>query len=67
MGSGLFSEIKNNPWALALVIVVHLIVVVLLSINLASDEKPPMPAAQKNKIIDAVVVDANKYDERKKQ
>ena len=67
MGSGLISEIKNNPWALALVIVVHIVLIVLLSINLASDEKPPVPAAQKHKIIDAVVVDAAKYDEREKQ
>jgi colicin import membrane protein len=67
MGSGLLSEIKNNPWALALVIAVHIVLIVLLSINLASDEKPPMPAAQKHKIIDAVVVDAAKYDEREKQ
>jgi len=67
MSSGLFSEIKNNPWALALVIIFHLVLIVLLSINLASDEKPPMPSAQKHKIINAVVVDAKKYDERKKQ
>lgn len=67
MNSGLLSEIKNNPWALALVIAVHLVLIVLLSINLASDDKPPMPAAQKHKIIDAVVVDASKYDEREKQ
>ena len=67
MSSGLISEIKNNPWALALVIAVHIVLIVLLSINLASDEKPPVPAAQKHKIIDAVVVDATKYDEREKQ
>jgi colicin import membrane protein len=67
MSSGLLSEIKNNPWALALVIVVHLVLIVLLSINLASDEKPPVPAAKKHNIIDAVVVDATKYDEREKQ
>lgn len=67
MGSGLLTEIKNNPWALALVIVVHVVLIVLLSINLASDEKPPMPAAQKHKIIDAVVIDAKKYDQREKQ
>jgi colicin import membrane protein len=67
MGSGLLSEIKNNPWALALVIAFHLVLIVLLSINLSSDEKPPMPAAQKHKIIDAVVIDAKQYDEREKQ
>jgi len=67
MRSGLFTEIKNNPKALALVILFHLVLIVLLSINLASDEKPPMPSSQKHRIIDAVAVDANKYDERKKQ
>jgi len=67
MSSGLLTEIKNNPWALALVIVFHLVLVVLLSINLSSDEKPPMPAAKKHDIIDAVVVDAKMYDEREKQ
>lgn len=67
MSSGLFSEIKNNPWVLALVILFHIGLVILLSINLADDEKPPMPTAQKHKIIDAVVVDATKYDEREKQ
>jgi len=67
MSSGLLSEIKNNPWALAFVIAVHIVLIVLLSINLASDEKPPVPAAQKHQIIDAVVVDATKYDEREKQ
>jgi colicin import membrane protein len=64
---GLFSEIKNHPKILALVILFHIVLIVLLSINLASDDKPPMPMAQKHKIISAVVVDAKKYDERKKQ
>lgn len=67
MRSGLFTEIKNNPLALAGVILFHLVLIVLLSINLASDEKPPVPASQNHKIIDAVAVDASKYDERKKQ
>lgn len=67
MRSGLFTEIKNNPLALAVVILFHLVLIVLLSINLASDEKPPVPSSQKHNIIDAVAVDANKYDERKKQ
>ena len=52
---------------MALVILVHIGLVVLLSINLSNDEKPPMPMAQKHKIIDAVVVDAKKYDQRVKQ
>ena len=64
---GLLSEIKNHPRILALVILFHLVVVVMLSINLSSDEKPPMPKAQKHKIISAVAVDAKKYDEQKKQ
>jgi len=67
MRSGLLTEIKNNPLALAVVILFHIVLIVLLSINLASDEKPPMPSSQKHNIIDAVAVDANKYDERKKQ
>ncbi|MCK4676475.1 MAG: hypothetical protein KAT61_11180, partial [Gammaproteobacteria bacterium] len=64
---GLFSEIKNHPKILALVILFHLGLVVLLSSNLSNDEKPPMPMAQKHKIISAVAVDAKKYDEQKKQ
>jgi colicin import membrane protein len=67
MSSGLLTEIKNNPWAIALVVVFHLVLIVLLSINLSSDEKPPMPAAKKHEIINAVVVDAKMYDEREKQ
>lgn len=67
MRSGLFSEIKNNPWVLAFVILLHIGLIILLSINLSDDEKPPMPAAKKHNIIDAVVVDAKKYDEREKQ
>ncbi len=67
MRSGLFAEIKNNPLALAGVILFHLVLIVLLSINLASDDKPPVPSSQKHKIIDAVAVDASKYDARVKQ
>ena len=65
--SGLLTEIRKHPWILALVIVVHLGLLVLLSINLADNEAPPMPMAKKNVIIDAVAVDAKKYDEREKQ
>ena len=65
--SGLFTEIKKHPKILALVILLHLGLAVLLGLNLSSDDAPPMPMAQKHKIIDAVVVDAKKYDERKKQ
>jgi len=67
MRAGLFTEIKNNPWALAFVISIHIVLIVLLSINLSSDKKPPMPVAQKHNIIDAVAVDAKKYDDREKQ
>jgi len=67
MRSGLFTEIRNNPKALAAVILFHLVLIVLLSINLASDDKPPVPSSQKHKIIDAVAVDASKYDARVKQ
>jgi colicin import membrane protein len=65
--SGLFAELKKHPWILALVILVHLGLALLLGLNLSNDEAPPMPSAQKHKIIDAVVVDANKYDERVKK
>lgn len=65
--SGLFAELKKHPWIMVLVILVHIGLVVLLSINLSNDEKPPVPMAQKHKIIDAVVVDAKKYDQREKQ
>jgi len=65
--SGIFTEIKKHPKILALVILVHLVLAILLGLNLSNDEAPPMPMAQKHKIIDAVVVDATKYDERKKQ
>lgn len=65
--SGLFSEIKKHPWVLALVILVHLGLLILLSINLSDDEKPPMPAAMKHDIIEAVAVDADEYDRREKQ
>ena len=65
--SGLFSELKKHPWIMVFVVLVHIGLVVLLSINLSNDEKPPVPMAQKHKIIDAVVVDAKQYDEREKQ
>ena len=65
--SGLFAELKKHPLIMVLVILVHIGLVVLLSINLSNDEKPPVPMAQKHKIIDAVVVDAKKYDQREKQ
>jgi len=65
--SGLFSELKKHPWIMVLVILFHAGLVVLLSINLSNDEKPPVPMSQKHKIIDAVVVDAKKYDDRVKQ
>jgi len=65
--SGLFSELKKHPWIMVFVILFHAGLVVLLSINLSNDEKPPVPMSQKHKIIDAVVVDAKKYDDRVKQ
>lgn len=64
---GLFSELKKHPWIMALVILVHIGVILLLSINLLDNNEPPVPASQKHKIIDAVAVDAKLYDERKKQ
>ncbi|MCK4706195.1 MAG: cell envelope integrity protein TolA [Gammaproteobacteria bacterium] len=65
--SGLFAELKKHPLIMVFVVLFHIALVVLLSINLSNDEKPPMPMAQKHKIIDAVVVDANQYDKREKQ
>ena len=65
--SGLFSEIKKHPWILALVILVHMALALMLGLNLSNDEKPPMPSAKKHNIIDAVVINANQYDEREKQ
>ena len=64
---GLFAEIKKHPRALAAVILFHVALGIMLSINLASDEAPPMPAAKKQNIINAVAVDARLYDEKKKQ
>ena len=64
---GLFSELKKHPWIMALVILVHIGVILLLSINLLDNNEPPVPSSQKHKIIDAVAVDAKLYDERKKQ
>ena len=65
--SGLFSELKKHPWIMVFVVLVHVGLVVLLSINLSNDEKPPVPMAQKHNIINAVAVDAKKYDKREKQ
>ena len=65
--SGLFSELKKHPWIMVFVVLLHVGLVVLLSINLSNDEKPPVPMAQKHNIINAVAVDAKKYDEREKQ
>ena len=65
--SGLLTEIKNHPRILVLVIVIHIGLVILLSINLSNNEKPPMPATKQHNIINAVAVDAKQYDEREKQ
>lgn len=52
---------------MAVVILFHVGLAIMLSINLASDDKPPVPSAKKHNIINAVAVDAKQYDERKKQ
>ena len=65
--SSLFAELKKHPWILAVVILAHVGLAILLGINLSHDDKPPMPAAKKHNIIDAVAVDAKAFDERKKQ
>ena len=65
--SGLFVELKKHPWIIVLVVLIHLGVALLLGLNLSNDEPPPMPSAQKHEIIDAVVVDAKRYDDRVKE
>ncbi|MBL4711369.1 MAG: hypothetical protein JKX75_02510, partial [Gammaproteobacteria bacterium] len=65
--SGLFTELKQHPWILALVLLVHLVVALLLGLNLASNDNTPMPKAQKHNIINAVAIDAKKHDEQKKK
>ncbi len=65
--SGLLAEIKKHPWIIALVVAVHLFLIVLLSINLLDDDKPPMPASQKHQTINAIAVDAKAYDDREKK
>ncbi len=64
--SGLFAELKNHPWVLLLVILLHLGGLLLLGLNL-SNKAPPMPMAQKHNIINAVVIDGKQFDERVKQ
>jgi colicin import membrane protein len=65
--SGLFTELKKHPLILLLVVLLHLGLALLLGLNLTRDDAPSMPVAQKHNIIDAVVVDAKKYDEGEKQ
>lgn len=65
--NSLFAELKKHPWILAVVIIGHVALAILLSVNLAHDDKPPVPSAKKHNIIDAVVVDAKAFDDRKKQ
>jgi len=50
-----------------MVVLVHLGLALLLGLNLSNNEPPPMPNAQKHKIIDAVAVDVKKYDESVKK
>jgi len=64
--SGLFQEIKKHPWILALVIALHLGLAALLGVNLMDNSPHKVQLASKQ-IIDAVAVDAKKYDEREKQ
>jgi colicin import membrane protein len=65
--ASLIAELKKRPWILFLVVAVHITLAVVLSINLSDTDKPPMPAATKHNIIDAVAIDAKAYDEREKQ
>lgn len=56
--SGLLNSLKSNPAALALSIVLHAIVLILLGINLSSNEVPEI-SGSKQEIVKAVLVDAS--------
>jgi len=64
--SGLFQEIKQHPWILALVIALHMGLAALLGVNLM-DSSPHTVQAVSKQIINAVAVEAEKYDEREQQ
>jgi colicin import membrane protein len=59
--SGLWRDIKSNPLILIGVIALHLVLIILLSMNLTSSEVPEISASTK-KTVKAVVVDASKVE-----
>jgi len=62
----LFQEIKNHPWVLVIVIALHLGLAVLLGINLINTV-PEASTAKHEKIINAVVINADKFYQREKK
>ncbi len=64
--SGIFWEIKRHPWVLVLVIAAHLGLAMLLAINLINNS-PESSVEKPNKIINAVVINTKKFDQRVKE
>ncbi len=64
--SGLWQNIKANPVILVAVIGLHLVVIILLSINLSSSEVPEISASTK-KTVKAVIVDVAKIEAEAKK
>ena len=66
ISSELFNEIKARPIILAAAIALHIVLIVLLSINLSSSEVH-RPASTSKKTVKAVVVDAKKIEAEAKK
>ncbi len=64
--SGLWQNIKANPVILVAVIGLHLVVIILLSINLTSSEVPQVSTSTK-KTVKAVIVDVAKIEAEAKK
>jgi colicin import membrane protein len=67
--SGLWHDLRSNPFALAISIALHVVLIILLGVNLHSS-RVPQPQASPQAIVQAVAVDARAYDdeiERQKQ
>lgn len=62
----LFQEIKKHPWVLLIVIACHLGLAVLLGINLINTV-PEASTAKHEKIINAVVINTDKFYQREKK
>lgn len=59
--TGLMQSLKSKPAALVLSIVLHAVVLILLGINLSSNE-PPKTSGNKQQIVKAFMVDAEAVD-----